>query len=225
MKSREFYSLESLDSESSLLVVDVQNDFANKAGALYVPGGELAIPLINEFRSAFQTVVFTKDWHPQGHISFASSHTGRRPFEHICEGSKVVRTLWPDHCLQNTWGAELHPELMVCSGKDIIFEKASDIDKDSYSAFRNENGVETGLGRILKSRGIRQTYICGLAYDYCVGLTALDAAKSGFEVFLVENATMSISREGREQMRQKLRENNVHLITYISSERHFKDSI
>ncbi|KAK4533248.1 hypothetical protein CCYA_CCYA16G4130 [Cyanidiococcus yangmingshanensis] len=219
MNANKFGRSERFGKECSLLVVDVQNDFADKAGALYVTGGEQIVPLINEIRFAFQTVVFTKDWHPPGHISFASAHAGKRPFESLCaDSSNVARTLWPEHCVQNTWGAELHPELIVRYDIDIIFEKATKVDKDSYSAFRDEAGEETELREILKKRGVSNVYVCGLAFDYCVGCTALDAVKAGFEVFLIENATMPISKEGRQQMMQRLHDNGVHMITYARSE-------
>ncbi|BAM82585.1 similar to pyrazinamidase/nicotinamidase [Cyanidioschyzon merolae strain 10D] len=220
-------SLNSLERDCALLVVDVQNDFADKRGALYVTDGEQVVPLANRLRRLFQTVVFTKDWHPRKHISFASSHPGKRPFEQVevSDNSIEKRVLWPDHCVQNTWGAELHSDLVVDKDRDIIFEKGTTVDRDSYSAFRDETGTETGLRHILDTLGIKRVFICGLAYDYCVGLTALDAIAIGFDVLLVENATKAITIDGFKCMRQKLLQNGVRLVHFEQSQQAFFESI
>lgn len=177
-------------NDAALLVVDIQNDFC-PGGALAVPGGDEVIPLINALIPRFLTVVFTQDWHPAGHSSFASQHEGREPYEEI-EMPYGNQILWPDHCVQRTPGAEFHPDLDVASAQLIIrkgFRKAI----DSYSTFfENDHRTTTGLAGYLRERHIAHVILTGLATDFCVLWSAEDARRLGFEVTVVEDATRGI---------------------------------
>jgi nicotinamidase/pyrazinamidase len=179
---------------SCLMVVDVQNDFM-PGGALAVPRGNEVVPLINRMASRFQHVILTQDWHPRGHASFASSHPGTKPFETI-ELSYGSQVLWPDHCVQGTDGAALHPDL-VLPHAELVIRKGYHREIDSYSAFvEADRKTNTGLAGYLKERGLKKIYACGLATDFCVAWTALDARAAGFEVVLVDDACRAIDREG-----------------------------
>jgi nicotinamidase/pyrazinamidase len=174
-----------------LIVVDVQNDFV-PGGALAVPRGDEVVPLINRLGERFANVVLTQDWHPRGHVSFASSHPGRKPFETIRlpYGEQV---LWPDHCVQGTPGAELHPGLRLAHAQ-LVVRKGHHRDIDSYSAFLEaDRRTPTGLAGYLRERSLTRLHICGLARDYCVAWTAADAQAAGFEVTLIEEACRAIS--------------------------------
>ncbi|MCX7961811.1 MAG: bifunctional nicotinamidase/pyrazinamidase [Burkholderiales bacterium] len=180
--------------DACLIVVDVQNDFV-PGGALAVPRGDEVVPVINRLAARFENVVLTQDWHPKGHASFASSHAGRKPFETIAlaYGPQV---LWPDHCVQGTRGAAL------CDGLDIphaqlVVRKGYHRDIDSYSAFLEaDRKTPTGLAGYLRERGLARLYICGLATDFCVAWTALDARAAGFETAVIEDACRAIDLEG-----------------------------
>ena len=179
---------------SCLMVVDVQNDFM-PGGALAVPRGNEVVPLINRMASRFQHVILTQDWHPRGHASFASSHQGKKPFETI-ELSYGGQVLWPDHCVQGTDGAALHPDL-VLPHAELVIRKGYHREIDSYSAFvEADRKTNTGLAGYLKERGLKKIYACGLATDFCVAWTALDARAAGFEVVLIDDACRAIDREG-----------------------------
>jgi len=179
---------------SCLMVVDVQNDFM-PGGALAVPRGNEVVPLINRMASRFQHVILTQDWHPRGHASFASSHQGKKPFETI-ELSYGSQVLWPDHCVQGTDGAALHPDL-VLPHAELVIRKGYHREIDSYSAFvEADRKTNTGLAGYLKERGLKKIYACGLATDFCVAWTALDARAAGFEVVLIDDACRAIDREG-----------------------------
>jgi nicotinamidase/pyrazinamidase len=175
----------------ALIIVDVQNDFTS-GGKLAVPNGESVIPVINSIQNKFDLVVATQDWHPQNHKSFASNHPGKKVFEKIIlDGSEQV--LWPDHCVQNTEGAALQSDLKT-ENVEAIFRKGMNPSIDSYSGFY-DNGKKksTGLCGYLKERKITEVYVCGLAGDYCVYFTAMDAIASGFKTFVLDEAIKSIS--------------------------------
>jgi len=175
----------------ALILVDIQNDFL-PGGALAVPDGDKVIPIANELQSAFPLVVATQDWHPANHGSFAARHPGKKVFEQI-DLNGLPQTLWPVHCVQNTKGAELAGAL----NRDRIakvFPKGTDPGTDSYSGlFDNGHRKSTGLGEWLKAQGVTEVYVCGLATDYCVKFTALDAAKMGFKTHLIEDASRGVN--------------------------------
>jgi nicotinamidase/pyrazinamidase len=177
-----------------LLVVDVQYDFL-PGGRLAVARGDEVIPAINRLGRRFANVVLTQDWHPPGHISFASSHPGRRPFETIRlpYGEQV---LWPDHCVQATSGAALHEGLELPQAQ-LVIRKGFHADVDSYSAFLEaDRKTPTGLASYLRERGIRRVFCAGLATDFCVAWSALDALQAGFEAVVVEDACRAIDTQG-----------------------------
>ncbi|HEX6212044.1 MAG TPA: bifunctional nicotinamidase/pyrazinamidase [Methylomirabilota bacterium] len=177
-----------------LLVVDVQNCFV-PGGTLPVAGGHDIIPLVNRLSRAFEHVVLTQDWHTPGHASFASSHPDKQPFETVAlpYGTQV---LWPDHCVQGTADAELHPALQVPHAQ-LIIRKGHRKHIDSYSAFYEADGkTPTGLAGYLKERGLQQVFVVGLATDFCVAWSALDARKAGFAAAVIEDATRGIDTGG-----------------------------
>jgi len=177
-----------------LLIIDVQNDFC-PGGGLAVPEGDSVVPVVNRIAPAFGQVVLTQDWHPPGHLSFASSHPGRQPFETI-EVAYGPQTLWPDHCVQGTPGAAFHADLETARA-GMIIRKGSRAEIDSYSAFfENDRTTATGLSGYLRDLGLGRAFICGLAADYCVHFSALDAANSGLEVVVIEDACRSIDLDG-----------------------------
>ncbi len=177
-----------------LLVIDVQNDFC-PGGGLAVPEGDSVVPVINRIAPAFGQVVLTQDWHPPGHLSFASSHPGRQPFETI-ELAYGAQTLWPDHCVQGTPGAAFHAELETTRA-GLIIRKGTRAEIDSYSAFfENDHQTATGLSGYLRDRRLGRAFICGLATDYCVHFSAVDAAKAGLEVVVIEDACRAIDLDG-----------------------------
>ena len=180
--------------ESVLIVIDVQNDFCPE-GRLAVERGHEVVPLINHLIDSHEHVVLTQDWHPADHLSFASRHEGRRPFETISL-PYGQQTLWPDHCVQGTEGALFHPDLHWTKA-ELILRKGFRSAIDSYSAFfENDRTTPTGLGGYLKERGFTHLFLCGLATDYCVGFSALDARKLGFTITVVEAACRAIDLEG-----------------------------
>ena len=177
-----------------LIVVDPQIDFC-PGGALAVPGGDEIMPAVNRLARDFVHVVLTQDWHPPGHHSFASAHPGRQAFETI-NVDYGVQTLWPDHCVQRTKGAEFHPALDI-PHVELIVRKGYRVAIDSYSAFReNDRKTPTGLTGYLHERGFEQVTLCGLATDYCVLFSALDARAAGFETAVVRDATRAIDIDG-----------------------------
>lgn len=181
-------------SARCLIVIDVQNDFM-PGGALAVPRGDEVVSLINRAAARFENVVLTQDWHPAGHASFASSHPGARPFDTVSlpYGRQV---LWPDHCVQGTPGAALHIGLDVLHAQ-LVIRKGHHRDIDSYSALLEaDRKTATGLAGYLKERGLQALYLCGLATDFCVAWTALDARAAGFEVSIIEDACRAIDLDG-----------------------------
>jgi nicotinamidase/pyrazinamidase len=179
---------------AALIVVDVQRDFC-PGGALAVPEGDRIVPVVNRLAREFAHVVLTQDWHPAGHASFASAHAGRHPFETI-EMAYGAQTLWPDHCVQASPGAALHPGLDIPHA-GLIIRKGCDAAIDSYSAFReNDRKTPTGLAGYLRERGIERLVLCGLATDYCVLYSALDARELGFAAAVVLEACRGIDLDG-----------------------------
>ena len=194
----------------ALIVIDVQNDFC-PGGALAVAGGDEIVPLVNELISAFENVVMTQDWHPQGHSSFASSHAGKEPFSTV-EMPYGPQTLWPDHCVQGTAGALFHRDL-IWTRANLVVRKGFRGAIDSYSAFReNDHTTPTGLAGYLRERGISKLTMAGLATDFCVAYSALDARAEGFDVTVRLDACRAIDLGGSlDTMLVKMREAGVTL--------------
>lgn len=183
-----------VDFHDVLVVVDVQNDFL-PGGALAVAGGNAILPTVNRLTRAFDHVAVTQDWHPAGHASFASSHPGRKPFD-LVETPWGEQVLWPDHCVQGSFGAALHQDLDV-DRAFVILRKGANPSIDSYSAFTEaDRRTTTGLAAMLRARGARRAFFCGLATDYCVAWSALDARAAGFEAFVIEDACRAIDANG-----------------------------
>lgn len=177
-----------------LLVVDVQNDFC-PGGALAVPQGDEIVPVVNRLARRFPHVILTQDWHPPGHRSFASAHPGKQPFETV-DLEYGAQTLWPDHCVQGTAGAGFHPGLDIPQ-IELILRKGYRAGIDSYSAFReNDRETPTGLAGYLRERGVERITLCGLALDYCVFFSAIDARDAGFEVTVALAACRGIDLDG-----------------------------
>ena len=178
----------------ALLVIDVQNDFCPN-GALAVPGGDEIVEPINALMAQFDTVILTQDWHPAGHSSFASSHSEKAPFGQV-DMPYGPQVLWPDHCVQGSYGARFHPVLNV-DRADLILRKGSNPSIDSYSAlFENDRQTPTGLEGYLRNRGIEDLTLVGLATDYCVTYSALDAARLGFSVQVHRDLCRAIDLDG-----------------------------
>ena len=181
-----------LRQTDALLVIDMQLDFL-PGGALAVPGGDTIIPGIHALGARFDHVLLTQDWHPRNHISFASSHPGKHPFADTIEAPYGTQTLWPDHCIQGSPGANLHPALSIPHAK-LILRKGFRKDIDSYSAFtENDRVTTTGLAAYLQARGLTRLFFTGLAYDFCVGFSALAAAQLGFEALVLEDLTRAVN--------------------------------
>ena len=183
-----------MQTNTALIVVDVQNGFT--------PGGNLAvahsneiIPLINQLAQHFDNIILTQDWHPKNHISFAENHAGKQPFDSISL-SYGTQVLWPSHCVQGTHDADFHPELNIPQAQ-LIIRKGFHVEIDSYSAFMEaDHQTSTGLAGYLKARGIDTVYIVGIATDFCVAWTAIDAVKLGFKSYVIADATRGIDLEG-----------------------------
>jgi nicotinamidase/pyrazinamidase len=177
-----------------LLVVDVQNDFC-PGGTLAVPGGDEIVPVVSRLARDFAHVVLTQDWHPAGHSSFASAHPGKQPFQ-TTEMSYGTQILWPDHCVQGTPGAAFHAGLDIPRA-ELVLRKGYHSAIDSYSAFReNDRKTATGLAAYLKERGFSRVTLCGLATDFCVLYSALDAVAAGFAASVVLDACRGIDVDG-----------------------------
>jgi nicotinamidase/pyrazinamidase len=182
------------DETSALLVIDVQNCFL-PGGSLAVKDGEQVVPIINRIAKAFSNVVLTQDWHTPAHVSFASSHAGKKPFE-LVDLAYGKQVLWPDHCVQGTEGAALSKDLAIPQA-ELIIRKGFHNAVDSYSAFTEADGkTTTGLAAYLQARGITRVFVAGLATDFCVAWTALDARKAGLETYVVEDACRGIDTQG-----------------------------
>ncbi|HEY0161813.1 MAG TPA: bifunctional nicotinamidase/pyrazinamidase [Edaphobacter sp.] len=183
-----------LTPQDALLVIDVQNDFC-PGGSLAVTDGDQVVPLINRLAGRFEHVLCTQDWHPTGHISFASAHPGAELFTTI-DVAYGPQTLWPDHCVQGTPGADLHPGLHLPHA-ELILRKGFRREIDSYSAFlEDDHSTPTGLASYLRERGLKRLFICGLAYDFCVRASAIDGTAAGFECIVIEDATRAVGLPG-----------------------------
>ncbi|MBX9465599.1 MAG: bifunctional nicotinamidase/pyrazinamidase [Aquamicrobium sp.] len=181
-------------SEKALIVIDVQNDFC-PGGALAVTGGDEIVPMVNRLIGEFDHVVLTQDWHPAGHSSFASVHPGKNPFE-TTEMPYGTQTLWPDHCVQGTDGAAFHADLEWTKA-ELVIRKGFRPAIDSYSAFfENDRTTPTGLAGYLRERGISDLTLVGLATDFCVAYSALDAVRSGFKATVLLDACRAIDLGG-----------------------------
>ena len=182
------------ESREALIVVDVQNDFC-PGGNLAVPRGDEVVPLINGLADKFAHVVLTQDWHPRGHLSFASAHPGRKPFETI-ELAYGPQVLWPDHCVQDSTGAAFSDDLKIPQA-ELVLRKGYHREIDSYSAFyENDRKTHTGLGGYLRERGLKRVFLAGLAYDFCVRYSAEDAHREGFAAVVIEDACRGIDVDG-----------------------------
>lgn len=197
-KKRRCQDLTTIDNTTDcFIVIDVQNDFCS-GGALEVPAGDEVVPVVNALSGLFAHRVLTQDWHPAGHLSFASTHPDKVPYESI-ELNYGTQVLWPDHCIQGSFGAEFHADLQVTSA-ELIIRKGFRPAIDSYSAFaENDQTTMTGLSGYLKTRGFKRLFLSGLATDYCVAWSALDGRREGFEVVLIEDACRAIDIDGSKQ--------------------------
>jgi nicotinamidase/pyrazinamidase len=183
-----------ISGKDTLIVVDVQNDFCT-GGALAVPDGEKVVPAINRIARRFENVVLTQDWHPKDHVSFASNHPHKRPFETI-ELGYGQQVLWPEHCVQGSAGANFHSALET-DRASLVVRKGIHRDIDSYSAFyENDHKTSTGLAGYLRERGLGTLFFVGLAFDFCVRYSAEDARKAGFEAVVIEEACRGIDLDG-----------------------------
>lgn len=197
-------------STEALIVIDIQNDFC-PGGALAVAGGDAIIPQVNALLGSFQVRVLTQDWHPADHASFAANHAGAAPFS-LTQMPYGPQVLWPVHCVQGTPGAAFHPGLAT-DPADLIIRKGFRADIDSYSAFfENDRTTPTGLEGYLKSRGVTDLTLVGLATDFCVAYSALDAARLGFAVTVIESACRAIDLNGSlDAARQQMQAAGVRL--------------
>ncbi len=183
-----------ITSQDVLIVIDVQNDFCS-GGSLAVAGGELVIPVIHGLAARFEHVILTQDWHPPDHSSFASAHEGKQPFDSVAV-AHGEQTLWPEHCVQGSWGAELHADLALPRA-ELILRKGFRAGIDSYSAFfENDRTTPTGLAGYLRERGLQRVFFAGLAYDYCAGYSALDARGLGLGAIVIRDACRAIDLNG-----------------------------
>lgn len=196
--------MSSIRADDILIVVDIQNDFCH-GGNLAIPAADEVLSVVNRIASLFPHVILTQDWHPKNHFSFASSHPGALPYQNI-QASYGAQTLWPDHCIQDTHGAEFHPELTVL-GAELILRKGYHSEIDSYSAFyENDHRTPTGLSGYLRQRGFARVFLAGLAFDYCVRFSAEDARRDGFDVIVIEDACRSIAEMSGWAARRSLSE-------------------
>lgn len=183
-----------ITSRDALIVIDMQNDFC-PGGALAVANGDKIVPAINQLARSFEHVILTQDWHPERHISFASTHPGLKPFATI-DLPYGPQTLWPDHSLQGTEGAAFHPDLNIPHA-ELILRKGFRHGIDSYSAFlENDHRTPTGLAGYLNERALTRVFLCGLAYDHCVRYSALDGVELGFDCLVIENASRPVALPG-----------------------------
>ena len=194
----------------TLIIIDVQNDFM-PGGSLEVPDGNMIVPVINEVQSYFDLIVATQDWHPKSHRSFASNHFGKKSFDKIVLNG-VLQTLWPDHCIQGSPGAEIHNDI-VSNRIAAIFRKGMDPEVDSYSGFYDNNHkLSTGLAGYLKEKRTSEIYFCGLAADICVYYTILDSLQEGFSATLIEDASQPLYVEKFDDIKCEIAKLGVHII-------------
>jgi nicotinamidase/pyrazinamidase len=179
----------------ALLVLDMQRDFL-PGGALAVIDGDSILPGLNSIAKKFENVILTQDWHPLGHISFSSAHPGKHPFTDTVQTPYGTQTLWPDHCVQGTPGAEIDPRLSIPHA-ELILRKGFRPNIDSYSAFlENDHTTTTGLAGYLQARNLTRLFLAGLAYDFCVGFSAIDGTKLGFECLVLEDLSRAVALPG-----------------------------
>jgi len=194
----------------TLIIVDLQNDFV-PGGALAVPEGDQIIPVVNRIQDKFDLVIASQDWHPANHVSFASNHKNKKPLDKI-EWHGTEQILWPDHCVQETWGAELHPDLNT-KKVEAIFRNAMDPEIDSYSGFYdNDHEKSSGLTGFLHERKADDLYFCGLAADVCVYFSIKDALQEGFSATLIEDATRAIDADEYERVRKEITDKGCKII-------------
>jgi nicotinamidase/pyrazinamidase len=180
-----------LQSTDALLVIDVQNDFM-PGGALAIADGDAVVPITNALATKFDHVILTQDWHPTHHISFATTHTNKNPYE-VIQAPYGPQTLWPEHCLQHTDGAAFHPAVDIPHA-ELVLRKGFRRHIDSYSAFlENDHFTPTGLAGYLRERGLTRLFLCGLAYDFCVRYSAIDGKHLGFEIIVIEDAARPVN--------------------------------
>ena len=194
----------------TLIIIDVQNDFM-PGGRLEVLHGDKIIPVINRIQNMFDLVLATQDWHPENHKSFASNHYNKEPFDKIVlHGMEQI--LWPDHCIQGSYGAEFHPGLATIKIA-AIFRKGMDSEIDSYSGFYdNGHKISTGLSGYLKEKGTTEIYFCGLAADICVYYTILDSISEGFSSILIEDASCPLNQDDFNDAKCELAKRGVRII-------------
>lgn len=195
----------------ALLLVDIQNDFI-PGGALPVPDGDAIIPVVNDLMPYFDLVVATQDWHPQNHGSFASNHPGKKVYD-VIELNGLQQILWPDHCVQGSKGADFAPGLNT-NPVEAIFRKGTDPGIDSYSGFfDNGRKKSTALADYLRGRQIDEVYVVGLAGEFCVNFTILDAVDQGFKTYLIEDGTRPLNKEDFEKAKANMKAKGVGIIT------------
>lgn len=201
-----------LQPSDVLLVIDAQNDFC-PGGHLAVPQGDAIIPLVNHLGQKFENVVLTQDWHPAGHASFASSHVGKKPYD-VIELAYGMQVLWPDHCVEESAGAEFHKGLAIPHA-GLVLRKGFHPAIDSYSAFyENDRTTSTGLAGYLRARGLARLFIAGLAFDFCVRYSAEDGCTEGFPTFVIEDACRGIDLDGSmDEARQALAAKGAQIIS------------
>ena len=194
----------------ALVIVDVQNDFFER-GALAVPESNSIISIINKIIDKFNTIVFTKDWHPVGHKSFSSNHKNKKVFD-VIKLHNLEQILWPVHCIQNTFGAEIHKDIKI--PKNVYFvEKGNDVEVDSYSGFFDNGKIHsTELNDILKKNNITDVYFCGLAADFCVKYTVLDALALNYNSYLIADATKAVVSDDFTKSLNELIENGAQIV-------------
>jgi nicotinamidase/pyrazinamidase len=196
----------------TLIIVDTQNDFM-PGGALQVPNGDAIVSIINTIAGKFDLVIATQDWHPENHLSFASNHATKKPFDKIELGG-IEQILWPDHCVQGSIGAEFHAKLDL-RYVEAIFRKGMVAEIDSYSGFFDNGHLKsTGLAGYLRDKGATELFLCGLAADFCVYYTIRDAMKEGFSVTLIEDATRALDINNFGRIREELLSAGVKIIDH-----------
>ena len=195
----------------TLIIIDVQNDFL-PGGSLEVPESDYILPVINKIQNKFDLVIATQDWHPKNHMSFASNHPGHKPFD-VITYLNMDQTLWPDHCVQNTQGAELSSDLET-NMIEAIFRKGTDPKIDSYSAFYDNGHLKsTGLAGYLREKKTTELYFCGLAADICVFFSIMDALQESFKCFLITDASAPLDKQNYGKIRKRLEEKGVILLS------------
>ncbi|EPR74100.1 Nicotinamidase [Winogradskyella psychrotolerans RS-3] len=195
----------------TLLIIDVQNDFM-PSGSLPVPNGDEIVPVINKIQGKFDLVIGTQDWHPKDHISFASNHEGKSNFD-VIKLHGQPQTLWPNHCVQGTDGAEFHPDLNT-EKFEAIFRKGTDKTIDSYSAFYDNGHLKsTGLAGYLKEKGTSQLYVCGLAADICVYFSMIDALNEGFDCYFIDDTSKALDTKEFKTLKKEMITKGIQIVT------------